>query len=540
MDPGTHFNSLNIFSRRHAFLWSFAPFLALFAVFFLFPVLHLFYQGLASSTSASAVPEGYLWSVSAFTYWQALLSTLLSLLLGGMGAILFFETRSSFWPRLSRLSLVCFSLPSLLVVLGILAVWGRSGLWNEWVDRGGPLGIDIYGVSGIVLANAFFNFPLFLLGIGFGLRGLDRRGELTSIAFGASRTRTFFAVTLPGLWPSLRSALVLCFLYSSATSFVVALFLGGGPRATTLEVAIFQAVKMEFDSALAARLSLISLGVSLALYFLLLRKEWNSPGRDDLSAEIVPLYGPRRILSKILVRGFCILLFFAAIGAPLMALIWEGLLAWPIMEFSPLLMSSLISLKLAAMTGLIAVPMGLAFVYGEKYLAPSLGRTVFGFLPSLPLAASSLILSVGILTAYPEWLASHRGDLWPVALVQAVTALPLVHRSLRDALFRVPLSLYQTAQGFGATPFDVFRRVEIPLMAPALTSALLLAVGVSLGEVASVLLFSPGELSTLAVELFRSMGRYNFSEGYGYGFALLLLLSFVVGFTLRTSRESKS
>jgi thiamine transport system permease protein len=41
------------------------------------------------------------------------------------------------------------------------------------------------------------------------------------------------------------------------TSFAVALTLGGGPRATTLELAIYQAVRFEFDLAHAAGLALV-------------------------------------------------------------------------------------------------------------------------------------------------------------------------------------------------------------------------------------------------------------------------------------------
>jgi thiamine transport system permease protein len=49
---------------------------------------------------------------------------------------------------------------------------------------------------------------------------------------------------------------MLCF-----TSFPVVLLLGGGPAATTMEVAIFQSVRFDFDLERAAVLALLQIGI---------------------------------------------------------------------------------------------------------------------------------------------------------------------------------------------------------------------------------------------------------------------------------------
>ncbi len=512
--------------KRHAFLLGLLPFAILFAGGFLWPVVHLVGTGLFDSTPQPSLAEGYLTRVVVFTYGQALLSTLLAFVIGALGAYLLFENCSRRLPALSRLSLVCFSLPSLVVVLAILAVWGRSGWWNAGPGASAAwLAVDIYGLTGIVIANAFFNFPLFLLGIGSGLRGLDRQWEQTSLAFGQGRLKTFLTVTLPRVWPGLRGAAVLTFLYSSATSFVVALFLGGGPRATTLEVAVYQAVKMDFNPALAARLALVSFSVSLLLYFVFLRRDWFTTGQESLSEQIVPLYAPRSAVSWIALWTIFTFVLGAVVVFPLVALLAEGVRALPALEYPGWVEAAGQSLRLAVRAAVIAVPTAFGFAYVERMVSSRWAKVVFGFLPSLPLAASSLLLSVGLLLRYPELMAATRGSLWPVAVVQAFGALPLVHRTVREGLFRIPVSLLQTAVSFGATPYQVFRRVELPVMAWPLSLAVLIAMASSLGEVAAVLLFSPGEVSTLSVELFRSVGRYRFQEGFGYAVILVGLLS---------------
>jgi thiamine transport system permease protein len=150
---------------------------------------------------------------------------------------------------------------------------------------------------------------------------------------------------------------------------------------------------------------------------------------------------------------------------------------------------------------------------------------VLGYLPSLPLAASSLLLSVGLLATFPELMIAGRGMKWPVMLVQGLGALPLVHRIVREAIFRIPVSLVRTAKSFGATPFQIATKVASPLISTALLSGLLVGMASSLGEVAAVLLFSPGEVSTLSVELFRSVSRYQLAEGFSMALILVALLS---------------
>ncbi|NIP75463.1 MAG: hypothetical protein GTN90_05530, partial [Xanthomonadales bacterium] len=65
---------------------------------------------------------------------------------------------------------------------------------------------------------------------------------------------------------------MLCF-----TSFALVLMLGGGPQASTLEVAIYEAARLDFDLARAATLSLIQLAICALVLLVLARfpAEWS-------------------------------------------------------------------------------------------------------------------------------------------------------------------------------------------------------------------------------------------------------------------------
>ncbi|MGL4194907.1 MAG: thiamine/thiamine pyrophosphate ABC transporter permease ThiP, partial [Edwardsiella piscicida] len=71
--------------------------------------------------------DGYLWHVVRFSFWQALLSTLLSLLPAIALAIALFRRRFPGRTLLLRLCAMTLVLPVLVAVFGLLSVYGRQG-----------------------------------------------------------------------------------------------------------------------------------------------------------------------------------------------------------------------------------------------------------------------------------------------------------------------------------------------------------------------------------------------------------------------------
>src|SRR5690606_33811630 len=88
--------------------------------------------------------------------------------------------------------------------------------------------------------------------------------------------------------PMLRATLPGAFLVIFAiclSSFAVALTLGGGPRATTVELAIYQAFVFDFDlgrAALLASVQLALVGIAALLARALIRDDGFGAGLDRL------------------------------------------------------------------------------------------------------------------------------------------------------------------------------------------------------------------------------------------------------------------
>ena len=214
-------------------------------------------QGQAAVTSAS-VDIGHLLRMTAI---QAGLSTVLSLLVGTVLA--WALNRLRFFGRGLVIGLFASAIvtPGLIVAFGLLTVWGRSGWINAAAHLlGGAVEVPIFGLGGILAAHV-------ILDGAFAARILLARldavpvGRLkTGQSLGLSAATRFRVIDWPAMRGSLPGLAAIIFLLAF-TSFPIVLLLGGGPANQTLEVAIYSAVRLDFDLNAAVLLAVVQVAV---------------------------------------------------------------------------------------------------------------------------------------------------------------------------------------------------------------------------------------------------------------------------------------
>jgi molybdate transport system permease protein len=147
------------------------------------------------------------------------------------------------------------------------------------------------------------------------------------------------------------------------------------------------------------------------------------------------------------------------------------------------------------------------------------GRALLDALVHLPLVLPPvmigylLLLFLGLRGPGGSWLYAHFGIRLPftmggAAIATAVMTLPLMVRSIRIALEQVDSGLEQAARSLGAGPFDAFRSVTLPLMAPGVLAGVVTAFVASLGEFGAVITFAgniPGATRTLPIALYAAL-----------------------------------
>src|SRR5262249_34078917 len=140
---------------------------------------------------------------------------------------------------------------------GLISVWGHAG----WVHRltaalfGTPLELPLFGLGGILAAHIILDGALAARVLLARLDGLPATRLKTGQSLGLGAWRPFVVIDWPAMSGPLPGLAAIIFLLAF-TSFPIVLLLGGGPANQTLEVAIYAAVRLDFDLNAAVLLAL--------------------------------------------------------------------------------------------------------------------------------------------------------------------------------------------------------------------------------------------------------------------------------------------
>jgi thiamine transport system permease protein len=456
----------------------------------------------------------YTQRIVTFTVWQALLSTLISV----GPAILVARAlarRASFPGRalLLRLFGLPLVLPTLVGILGVVAIYGHSGLINRIIAATGAEPLQfLYGLPGILIAHAFFNLPLavrLLLPVWGAIPGETWR---LATQLGMNSRQVFGLIE----WPLLRQALpgvaglvfMLCF-----TSFAVVLTLGGGPANSTIEVALYQAVRFEFDLGKAVQLALLQVaicGLLVAAGQRFVRDVPLTPAlqrphdRPDVAS-----VGGRLIDAAVLLAAA------AFVVLPLAAVLANGL-AGPVgrvLADSTLWLAATRSLGVALGAGLLATIAGWGLLLTSRELrlrryrprAASAMETV----ASLVLVVPPLVISTGLFAVLSPIADVFALGIALVIVVNAIMGLPYVIRTLGPPLMRAGEQHDRLCASLGIAGWNRLRLVEWPLLRRPVGLALALSAALAVGDLGVIALFGTQDTTTLPLVIYQRMAAYQ-------------------------------
>jgi thiamine transport system permease protein len=533
------------------------------ALFYFYPLASIFGLSLARSKGSwlasifETLSAPSTRSVLAFTFWQAALSTALTLLVGLPGAYLVARYRFRGRSLLLALTAIPFVMPTLVVAAAFNALLGPSGWLNLGLMRMFGLSqppVTITGtLAAILIAHVFYNTTIVLRMVGDFWSHLDPRLGQAAQVLGANPWQALWRVTLPLLLPAITAAALLVFLFCF-TSFGVILILGG-PQFATLEVEIYHQTVGLFDLPTAATLSLLQLACTLAMTVVYTR----------LTARLAPplslrpqAYTQRRLISwrSKLAAALITTLLSALLLAPLGALALRSIAQIEAARgqsspsasltldyyrelsinrrgssfYAPPTTAIALSLGYAAATVLFSLAMGLptswllARARSNRGLMGAAGKLLDPLL-MLPLGTSAVTLGLGFIVALDHPPLDLRSSPLLVPLAHTLVAFPFVVRSLTPALYSIRPSLRGAAAVLGASPRDVVRRIDLPLVGRAVIVAATFAFTISLGEFGATALIARPEYPTIPLAIYRFLSRPG-ALNYGQALALSTLLMF--------------
>jgi len=471
-------------------------------------------------------------SVLSFTLWQAFLSTLLSVGLA-LPVASALARQPDFPGRiwLIRLMAVPMGLPVLIGALGLIGIFGRSGIVNDVLTGLGLAEpISIYGLTGILVAHVFFNLPLATRLLLSALERVPAEYWRTAASLGFSPLSTFRFIEWPVLARVIPGAAGLIFMLC-VTSFTLVLIFGGGPAATTIEVAIYQALRFDFDPERAVSLALLQIivtGIILAALSLL-------PAASDAgvtSGRQFPRFDGRRPLIR-MADGLLLLAAALFLVLPLGQVVVSGLQAdlISLIGQDAFQEAATTSLVVALGSGLIATLLAYATVAARAEIATARNRHIGNRLLSLALAAvSSLVLLVPTSVLATGWFLALRaqGDIasfapFVVAGINALMALPFAVRVLEPAYREHRAGTARLAESLGLSVWQRLRRVDWPVLKRPLSMALAFAMALSLGDLGAVALFGSENIMTLPALIYARMGSYRSTDADGLALLLGLI-----------------
>ena len=453
------------------------------------------------------------WAALRFTVLQAVLSALLSVGLAVPVARALARRRFPGRGLLVTLLGAPFILPVIVAVLGLLAVFGRSGWLNTLLAAMGLPVVSIYGLHGVVLAHVFFNLPLATRLLLQAWQGVPAERFRLAAQLGLTPRAMWLAIEAPLLRQTVPGALALIFVIC-LTSFAVALTLGGGPSATTLELAIYQAFRFDFDLGRAALLSLVQLIVAggaaqLALWLIPPIGLGGGLGRPVQRWDGA---GWWRRLADALLIGAAALFLLLPLGAVLLRGL-AGLPQVPASVYHAAGFSLVTALASVVLMLALALPMAGWIATRRKGGVEAVGL--------LGLSASPLMIGTGWFILINPVTDPLRLALPVTALVNALMALPFALRILVPPLRETLADYGRLSLSLRITGWPLWRWVILPRLWVPLGFATGLTAALSMGDLGVIALFADPDRVTLPLQMYRLMGAYRMEAAAGAGLLLL-------------------
>ena len=475
------------------------------------------------------------WQLLATTAIQASLSTVLSLIVGVVVAwSLYHQPRFPGRGLLVALFSSALVLPTLVVVLGLVTVLGRNGWFNGMLSF--TLGMDgggfLYGMAGILIAHTYLNGSFAVRALLNRMEAIPEEKQKLARSLNLTVWQRFRFVE----WPAIRTTVpgigaiifLLCF-----TSFAIVLTLGGSPKNNTLEVAIYEAVKLDFDIPHALDLAFLQLLICAALVFaaagyrtqarLVAKPLSGTPGWGERTAP--------RMVQKAIIALACL-----GFVLPLVAISLDGFSA----DFSRLtaepgfqrafVTSLLVATASSAITVGFAVLMAAAkrnFTLPSRQNAGLFAKLLAGlisFSSALYLAFPSLVLALGMFVVARKLPGSL--DSWALVAVltaNVLLALPFALTVLFPAFEKTAFKYDRLAFSLGLTTLAIWRLCEWPLLRKDLVYVATIAFCFSFGDLGVIALFGSQDVATLPWYLYQKMGSYRTDDAAGVALIMLAI-----------------
>ncbi len=180
----------------------------------------------------------------------AAITTVLSVVLGTIGAWLLYRYRFPGLKALGTLIFIPMVIPEVIMGVSLLIFFTVvAGPLNRWLATFSETEFGL-GFATIIIAHTTFCFPFVLVAVQARLAGVDPFLEEAAMDLGAPPMKAFFLVMVPYLLPAIVSGALMSFTLSMDE--VIVTYFTTGPESQTLPIKVFGLAKKGLDPSLNA------------------------------------------------------------------------------------------------------------------------------------------------------------------------------------------------------------------------------------------------------------------------------------------------
>ena len=414
-------------------------------------------------------------------------------------------------------------LPPFVGALGFQQLLGHYGVLNSILVALGFERVDFLSGNGVFWSVCFIEalhlYPIFYLNIVTALGNIDPALNEAGANLGGNKWQRFFRITLPLMRPGLLAGGSIVLVWSFTEMGTPLMF--GFTRVAPVQ--ILNGLNELETNPLPYTLVLIMLIVSALLYLvsrLALGGSSNAaPVKGNTSSSAVKLTSWKKFLpgaAFALVSLCAVLPHLALRGIAFGKNYYNTILpqGFTLAHFDSALSNVLVlpsignSLRYSFLAMLVAVIVGVVVALASVRWKLR-GSAALDLLSMLPLAVPGVVIAFGFLgmTVKFAWANALfdpvENPLWLLSIAYAVRRIPYVVRSVGSGLEQTPEELELAARNFGATPWQVIRKITVPLVAANLLVGGLFAFSFSMLEVSdSLILAQKSEFFPITKALF--------------------------------------
>ena len=458
------------------------------------------------------------------------------------------------------LALLPIITPPFVVGLGLILLFGRAGVVNQWLET--SFGIEptrwFYGMPGVLVAQLFAFTPIAFLIMRGVVQGVSPSLEEAAQMLRADRSRVFRTVTLPLLKPGLANAFLVGFIESIA-DFGNPIVVGGQFSVLSTDI-FFAIVGAQYDQGRAASLAWVLTLFALAVFAIqrgLLGKQnyTTVSGKGDAGIPMALPTGVRWASYGIALPwiAFTVVVYLFAFAGGFVqtwgrdytptlnhfktafalewgqfGLIWAGT-AWN---------SLITTVKLAAIAAPMTAGLGLLIAW---LLARNdfRGQGAFEFAALLAFAIPGTVLGVSYILAFNVPPLELTGTGLIIVLCFMFRNLPVGVRAGTAAFKQLDRSLDEASIMLRASTAQTLFRVVLPLLKPALVAALVYSFVRAMTTVSAVIFLVTAENELATTYIIGRVGNGDYGIALAYCTVLMVLMSLAIALVQLVVGERK-